>query len=169
MRPLKTIIGNGKSIHIQYSLNTGGKAGKGNNRTASLQCIERVNGGEFLRKNFRYVVGNELSLNKAKSKAIAWAEKYCEIVKEKEVSFRETLVALTIEVSNDHNRYAFLYHRLEAGYSGVISELINWATEFEKMFEGTDWDVTDWYDAIDAYVEESLEELGYDKEETYEV
>lgn len=87
--------------------------------------------------------------------------------REKKTSFWETLVAFTIEVSNDQNKYAFLYHRLGAGYKGIIAEMIQWATDFEIVFAGADWTTVDWYDVIDTYVEETLEEYAYDKEEKY--
>lgn len=165
---IKTITGIHNVIEIHKS-SGGGKAGKGNNKTATLQCRHPFGDGYLNKKHFIYTVGDEQSYQQALKKAIAWCEEFCEIPKAKEVSFRNTLAALTLNLAHDHNAYAFLYHRLGAGYMGVIGEMVHWATEFEAIFANTDWDAVDWYDTLDAYQDETLEEYGYNKEEKYDL
>lgn len=59
-------------FHIQLS-SGGGKAGKGNNKTASVQVRQPVNGGYLIRKIFRYKVRDRSSLTEARAKASLWA------------------------------------------------------------------------------------------------
>ena len=49
----------------------GGKAGKGRNKTASVQVLKPVGNGNQMMKQVRYTVGDSDSQNKAIRKAIA--------------------------------------------------------------------------------------------------
>ena len=54
---------------------TGGKAGKGRNKTGSVQVIERLDsGGYLLKKNFRFQRLSLISYEKALEKAKKWID-----------------------------------------------------------------------------------------------
>lgn len=60
---------------IAQSNGRGGKAGKGRNKTATIQVRESVRPGEYLLKaQFRYTVGNSQSQSNAHAKARAWID-----------------------------------------------------------------------------------------------
>lgn len=68
-------------LDIRNAINSGGKAGKGNNVTSTVQVLRTVGdpkGLHFtqLEKHFRYTVGDTNSLNKAIAKAMAFAEEF---------------------------------------------------------------------------------------------
>ena len=57
-------------FRIIHARNTGGKAGKGRNKTSTLQLIKRFSPFSYaVIKQFRYTVGNAESLKKANEKA----------------------------------------------------------------------------------------------------
>ena len=60
---------------VLYSNSTGGKAGKGLNKTSTLQVIEKIPPGYFIKKQFRFTVGNKESENKAIEKAKIFIKK----------------------------------------------------------------------------------------------
>ena len=60
------------NLEIFESKNTGGKAGKGFNKTETIQVIEKINNGYLIKKQFRYYTNDNLS----RHKAIVKAEKY---------------------------------------------------------------------------------------------
>lgn len=79
----------------------------------------------------------------------------------------KTVSAMTIEVTYDHNIYNFLVQRL--GSHNDITETISvWASHFEENYVEWDWEDTSLQLEIEDWVENELEELGYNKEETYE-
>jgi hypothetical protein len=52
---------------------SGGKAGKDNNRTASLQITEQYNASSYLlKKAYSFAVGDFKSFDRAEAKCIAW-------------------------------------------------------------------------------------------------
>ena len=57
---------------IELAKQTGGKAGKGNNRTSTVQVRQVFDGGYAVAKQFRFVVGSQESLRMAIKKAQAW-------------------------------------------------------------------------------------------------
>lgn len=59
---------------------SGGKAGRGFNKTASIQVIESTRGGYFIRKVYRFKIGDLHSKIVARNKA----RKYLDKLKEKE-------------------------------------------------------------------------------------
>jgi len=63
-----------KGYIIAESKPTGGKAGKGHNKSATIQVRECTNGGFFLYKQFRYVFSDLQSKNGAIIKAMSFVD-----------------------------------------------------------------------------------------------
>lgn len=61
---------------IAESNGRGGKAGRGHNRTATIQVRQMLTGGDYLlKKQFRYKVGDRASRESAVAKARGFADK----------------------------------------------------------------------------------------------
>lgn len=58
--------------HIQTARNTGGKAGKGCNKTSTIQVYEVIGDMGFLKKHFRFAINDPKGYAKAQEKARAW-------------------------------------------------------------------------------------------------
>ena len=48
------------------------------------------------------------------------------------------------------------------GHMHIVAQAIEWAEEFSKQNCGVDWDSTDWYLEMDAFIESKLNELADD-------
>jgi hypothetical protein len=60
---------------ITNSNSRGGKAGRGRNKTASIQVREPIRPGEYLiKKTFRFVVADDKSEREALLNAMQWAK-----------------------------------------------------------------------------------------------
>lgn len=57
------------NVVIRHAKNTGGKAGKGCNKTSTLQVVELFSNGAMLLKQFRYTVNDIESYYTALDKA----------------------------------------------------------------------------------------------------
>ena len=63
-----------KGLVIKTARSTGGKAGKGLNKTSTVQVIEPHEGYHLMHKHFRYVVNDRQSLAAAWLKARAFVD-----------------------------------------------------------------------------------------------
>lgn len=61
---------------IRHAQPTGGKTGKGYNRTTTLQVVELVPYGYVIKKIFKFILGNKESFDNAENKCISWIEKH---------------------------------------------------------------------------------------------
>lgn len=68
--PLDLIGSNGKQYRIKLPMQSGGKAGKGHNKTSTIQVVYE---GVFVVKQIRYNVADILSKNNAIKKALEYA------------------------------------------------------------------------------------------------
>lgn len=60
---------------IKHARQTGGKAGKGRNRTSTVQVLKEIGEYDVLVKHFRYVVGDRESELRAFRKAVEHIDK----------------------------------------------------------------------------------------------
>jgi len=58
--------------HIQDAKSTGGKAGRGRNKTSTVQVFEVIGDFGYLKKQIRFDVNDFQSHERAKEKARAW-------------------------------------------------------------------------------------------------
>lgn len=64
-----------KGYRIVNALPTGGKAGKGHNKTSTIQVLDRATGRyRTMLKMFRYTVAKPCDRDRAVSKAMAWID-----------------------------------------------------------------------------------------------
>jgi hypothetical protein len=63
-----------KGMIIKAANQTGGKAGKGFNKTSTIQVIEPHSSYSLMKKHFRFEVGNQISMKAAFDKAIAFID-----------------------------------------------------------------------------------------------
>lgn len=61
-----------KGVIIKTANRTGGKAGKGNNKTSTIQVIHEASG--ILLKQYRFKMDDEMSLNAAYSKTDSFVD-----------------------------------------------------------------------------------------------
>lgn len=87
---------NYKGYEICTANQRGGKAGRGRNKTTTLQVHEPSSGGSLVKKQFRYTVGNEHSYGGALHKAKLWVDE--------QSSIQSKRVRVTIEVDQQFLR-----------------------------------------------------------------
>jgi hypothetical protein len=63
-----------KGYTIKQASQTGGKAGKGNNKTSTIQVRQELKEGYLLRKQIRYKVDDPEGMKNAVQKAKDWAD-----------------------------------------------------------------------------------------------